>query len=83
MKKAVTLEYDEKKDISPRITAKGQAKVAEKIIEVANQNQVPIYEQENLVEDLIDLELGVNIPPKLYELVAQVIAFVEEIDENK
>lgn len=83
MKQAVALKYDEKNDSAPKITAAGKGIVAEKIIEKAKENNVPLHEDENLTENLINLDLGSEIPRELFEIVAQVLVFVENVDERK
>lgn len=82
-KKAVALKYTEDKDIAPKVIAKGQGDIAEKIIEKGKKSKVQIYEDENLIEDLLKLELYDEIPPELYEAVAEVILFVYTIDREK
>lgn len=83
MKQAVALKYDEKKDFAPKITASGKGIVAEKIIEKAKESNVPLHEDENLTKNLINLDLGSEIPRELFEIVAQVLVFVENVDERK
>jgi flagellar biosynthesis protein len=70
---AVALYYDGKR--APRVTAKGQGPVAEKILAVAREHNVPLREDKSLVALLARLELGDEIPQNLYKAVAQVIAF--------
>lgn len=60
---------------APRITAKGEGLVAEKILELAKQHNIPLHEDPNLVAVLAKLELGDEIPVALYRAVAEVIAF--------
>ena len=71
--KAVALKYDQKNDRAPRIIAKGRGNVAEKIIDVARENNVPLYEDKNLIQILEALELETEIPPELYRAVAEVL----------
>ncbi len=78
--KAVALSYHSDKDISPRVVAKGQGFVAKKILEHGEMADVPVYEDEALTEELTRLDLGENIPPELYEVVAQVLAFIANLD---
>ncbi|MCL2844207.1 MAG: EscU/YscU/HrcU family type III secretion system export apparatus switch protein [Chitinivibrionia bacterium] len=75
-KKSVALQYDEEKDVSPKVVAKGAGNVAEKIIEKAKDNEIPIYEDKALVEVLSEIELDREIPPELYKAVAEVLAWV-------
>lgn len=74
-KKAVALKYDEQKNIAPVIVATGAGHLAEKIIEVANENKVPVYEDNSLASVLSRLELGSNIPMELYEAVVDIYVF--------
>lgn len=72
-KTAAALKYDGRN--TPNLTAKGQGKVAEKIIQIARENQVHIHNDPLLVSLLSQLELGDEIPQPLYLAVAKVIAF--------
>ena len=78
--KAVALKYDRKKHRAPRVIAKGRGNIAEKIIEIAKENKVPLYEDKNLVQILEALELETEIPPELYRAVAEVLAFVYRLN---
>ncbi|HET8707122.1 MAG TPA: EscU/YscU/HrcU family type III secretion system export apparatus switch protein [Pseudomonadales bacterium] len=72
--KAVALFYDGK--TAPIVSAKGDSQVAQEIIRIARENNVPLYENEELVEVLARLELGDQIPEMLYRAIAEIIAFV-------
>ena len=71
---AVALEYDG--SAAPRVTAKGQGEVAEKIIQTARDAGVPVEENALLAQALACVELDDHIPEDLYKAVAQVIGFV-------
>jgi flagellar biosynthesis protein len=77
--KAVALKYDPS-DIAPKVAAKGAGSVAEKIIQKAKDANVPVYKDEKLVEELSRIDLGDSIPPELYEVVAQVLVFIGDLD---
>ena len=81
-KSAVALRYEPGKDSAPRITAKGQGSIAEKIIEIAKEAGVPIKEQADLVEVLSKLDLYSEIPPETYVIVAQILAWVYELNKK-
>lgn len=83
MRKAVALRYDRHKNQAPEVVASGQGLMAEKILEIATSNRIPFYEHHELVDALIALPLGSEIPPELYELVAQVLAFVVGLDKKE
>ena len=74
-KKAVALRYDVDKNIAPVIVASGMGHVAEKIIEIAGENKVPIYEDTSLTTILTQLELGSEIPEELYKAVVDSYVF--------
>lgn len=79
-KKAVALSYDDTMT-APTVVATGSGKVAERIIEEAEKNKVPVYKDEKLANILTQLELGDVIPPELYEAVARILVFVGDMDE--
>lgn len=70
---AVALQYDGER--APRVTAKGSGELAEQIIALAREHEVPLQENAPMVELLSKLELGEEIPPALYLAVAEIIAF--------
>jgi flagellar biosynthesis protein len=73
---AVALKYEHGKDSAPRVTAKGQGSVAEKIIETAKAHGVAVEPNAVLAEALSRVELDQQIPEELYRAVAEVIVFV-------
>ena len=79
-KKAVALKYNKGKDSAPKVVAKGKGYIAEKIIEAARENNVPLYEDKNLSQVLEALDLDTEIPPELYRAVAEVLAFIYKLN---
>jgi flagellar biosynthesis protein len=79
----VALTYDTQKDKAPRVVAKGKGFLADKIIEVARQYNVPLYEDQNLVQVLEALDIETEIPPELYQAVAEVLAFIYRINNKE
>lgn len=71
--RAIALKYDGEQ--APTLTAKGDDELAEAIINIAREHQVPIYENAELVRLLARLELGESIPESLYRTIAEIIAF--------
>ena len=74
-KKAVALRYDETRESSPVIVASGMGYLAEKIVETAGENGVPIYEDDSLATMLTQLELGSRIPEELYKAVVDIYLY--------
>ncbi len=81
--RAIAVKYQVGKDKAPKIVATGRASVAEKILELAEENRIPFYEDETLTELLSKLDLNTEIPGELYTLVAEVLAFVYQLDKMK
>jgi flagellar biosynthesis protein len=81
-KKATALKYDPANDSAPRVTAKGKGIMAEKIIELARKEGIPISEDPDLVEALIQLDYYEEIPPELYKSVAEILAFVYRLNRK-
>ncbi len=79
-KSAIALEYDPN-DSAPRVLASGTGKVAEKIIEKAKEAKVPVHQDAKLADTLSRLEIGEMIPPELYEVVAEILVFVDAMDK--
>ena len=79
-KKAAVLKYMPEEDNAPRLVACGKGRVAEKIIEAAEENHIPLYKDPELAGALNELNIGDEIPPELYEVVAEILVFVCGID---
>lgn len=82
IKQAVALEYDPSDD-APRVIASGRGALAEKIIEKAKESSVPLHRDDKLADTLSRLEIGEMIPPELYEVVAEILIFVDSMDKLK
>lgn len=82
-KKAVALIYDREKQDAPKVAAKGQGRVAEKIIELALAHDIPIKDDPDLVEVLSSLEINEEIPSEIYVAVAELLAFVYSMNTKK
>jgi flagellar biosynthesis protein len=79
---AAVLRYDSENDGIPKIVAQGRGQIANKIIELAKTNGIPLQEDSLLVENLIDMDLGDNIPPQLYQAVAEILLMIEEMEKS-
>ena len=75
-RRAVALRYHSSEDASPRVLAKGQGEIAERIIALAASHGVPLHEDRDLVQLLGVLDLDVEVPPGLYRALAEVLAHV-------
>jgi flagellar biosynthesis protein len=77
---AAALTYDPVGNEPPEIVAAGSGLVADRIVALAREHQIPLYEDAGLVEALGRLEIGSLIPRELYTVVAEVLAFVYAVD---
>ena len=77
-KKAAALKYERGKG-APKVVAKGEGKLAERIVELAKEAGVPVLEDRGLVEFLMEVEVGEEIPPELYRAVARILAYIYKI----
>lgn len=80
--KAVALGYDEEKDSAPRVIAKGKGLTARKIKSLAEEYGVPVHNDEMLADYLLALDLYDEIPPELYAIVAEILAFIYRMNEK-
>ena len=79
-RRAVALKYNIE-DVAPKVVGKGRGYVAEKLLEQARLNKIPVYKDPSLTKDLMGINLGENIPPELYEVVASVLVFISDLDK--
>lgn len=81
--RAVALKYDREKGTAPKVVAKGKGLIAEQIIALAEEHDVHIHQSPELLEVLIRLELGDEIPETLYKAIAEVIAFAYNLKQEE
>jgi len=79
---AISLKYSGGSNHAPKVTAKGQGWVAEKIIAMAEQQNIPIKKDKDLVALLEKVDVGREIPESLYKLVAELLAWVYQLNNE-
>ena len=79
--RAVALKYDG--NSAPRVTAKGEGKIAEKIIETALASGIPLQKNDELTALLSKVRLNDEIPKALYQAVAQILVFLYHVNGKK
>lgn len=79
-KQAIALEYDPD-EAAPKVIASGKGQLAERIIERAKESDVPVHRDDKLADTLARLEIGDMIPPELYEVVAEILVFVDGMEK--
>ncbi|MBN3555204.1 EscU/YscU/HrcU family type III secretion system export apparatus switch protein [Fictibacillus nanhaiensis] len=81
-KEAVALKYNPLESTSPVVIAKGKGETAERILKSAENHNIPIQEDPSLVHLLSKLEIEESIPEELYEVVAELFAFIYHLDKE-
>ncbi|MFG6384126.1 MAG: EscU/YscU/HrcU family type III secretion system export apparatus switch protein [Lachnospiraceae bacterium] len=81
-KTAVAIAYNPG-EAAPKIIATGKGHVAERIIEKAKEDNIPFYRDDKLAKTLSKLEIGDMIPPELYEVVAEILVFVDDMERMR
>lgn len=81
-KTAVALSYEPNEE-APKVIASGRGYLADKIIAKAKEADIPLHQDEKLANTLSKLEIGDMIPPELYEVVAEILIFVDKMDRIK
>jgi flagellar biosynthesis protein len=79
---AVSLQYHRGGDRAPKVTAKGQGWVAEKIIAMAQEQNIPIKKDKDLIALLEQIDVGQEIPESLYKVVAELLAWVYHLNSE-
>lgn len=81
-KQAIALRYKKSQDMAPKVVAKGAGFIAEQILKSAKKNAVPVYQNKTLTTLLMAVDLDREIPPELYQAVAEVLAYIYRIDQG-
>jgi len=82
VKKAVAVKYDKEQADAPLIVASGKGQLAENIIKAAEQAGLEISHDPDLVELLAKIPVGSEIPPELYQAVAEILAYVYRVNKK-
>ena len=81
-KRAVALQYDPEKNRAPVVVASGMGFLAERMVEVATESGVPVYEDNSLATMLSQLALGQEIPDALYQAIVEIYVYFLNFDPN-
>ncbi len=75
-KKAAALQYDRGRDDAPRLVAKGQGHLAERILQIAGEHHIPVHQDPVLIDILSKMDMHEEIPAECYRVVAEILAFI-------
>ena len=73
---AIAIKYDNESKKAPTIVASGKGKIAKQILELAEENKIPMVEDPSLSKLLSSLRIKSEIPPKLFKIIAEILAFI-------
>ena len=82
-KRATALRYDREKDGAPQVVATGSGLIAERIVEIAREQGLPVREDPALAEALARLQLEQEIPPELFVAVAEVLVWAYGLEKKR
>ena len=82
IKEAIALAYHPDAHSAPVVVAKGSGSMAEQIMKLAEEHNVPLLNNPELIQELTTLDVLDEIPEELYKAVAEVLAFIYKLDEN-
>lgn len=82
IKSAVSIKYKGKTNKAPKITAKGKGLLGERIVSLAKEHGIPIKEDPDLVQILSQVDIDEEIPPAMYQVVAELLAFIYRINQE-
>ncbi len=80
--KAAALKYDSQKNLSPELLAKGHGEIAQKILSLAKEHDIAVFQNKALVDSLLDLDIHDEIPPKLYKAVAELFSWLMQVEQK-
>jgi flagellar biosynthesis protein len=81
--RAAALQYERGEDLAPRVVARGQGAVAGQILDLARKHGIPVHEDPALVDVLSRLDVEQHIPPELYLVVAELLAFIYRLSDGQ
>jgi flagellar biosynthesis protein len=82
-RQAVALRYEPKQDRAPKLVAKGRGYLAERILDLARQYNIPVRQDKNLLQILSRLDLNQEIPAEVYQAVAEILAFIYRLSNRQ
>ena len=82
-RQAVALRYQPHEDHAPKVSAKGRGLIADRILALAREHNIPIREDKNLLQVLSRLDLEQEVPTHVYQAVAEILAFVYRVSKKR
>ena len=80
--KAVALKYQQHQDLAPKVIAKGSGEIAQKILQKAKEFDVAIFQNKELAESLMNVDVDDTIPESLYKAVVEVFVWLYKTEQK-
>lgn len=81
-KRAVAIHYDSATDSLPEVISRRKGQMAEELIQMAKKRNIPLEEDTSLLGNLLDMDLGENIPPQLYSVIAEIFMLLQDLERD-
>jgi flagellar biosynthesis protein len=83
IQRAVALRYNDEHDATPKVIAKGSGSMAERIIRIAHERNVPVRQDPDMLQMLAGIDVMQPIPPRLFQAVAEILLYIYQMNETK
>ncbi len=83
IQRAVALRYNDEQDATPKVVAKGAGSMAEKIIRIAKERNVPVRQDPDMIQLLSGIDAMQPVPSRLYQAVAEILLYIYQMNEEK
>lgn len=83
IQRAVALRYNDEQDATPKVIAKGAGSMAERIIRIAKERDVPVRHDPDMIHMLSGIDTMQPVPPRLYQAVAEILLYIYQMNEAK
>ncbi|MBS4535435.1 EscU/YscU/HrcU family type III secretion system export apparatus switch protein [Clostridium sp. D2Q-14] len=81
-KRAIAVHYENSTDSLPKIISNRKGNMAQELIEMAEERNIPLEEDTSLLSNLLDMDLGENIPPQLYSVIAEIFLLLQNLEKD-
>ncbi|WP_413380226.1 EscU/YscU/HrcU family type III secretion system export apparatus switch protein [Alkalihalobacillus sp. 1P02AB] len=81
-KSVAVIRYDEQNQDAPRVVAQGRGQIANQILDMAKEHNIEMQEDSHLLANLLEVDLGEQIPPQLYSVMAEILLMIERMERE-
>lgn len=81
-KRAISIHYENSTDSLPKVISSRKGNMAKELIEMARKRNIPLEEDTSLLGNLLDMDLGENIPPQLYSVISEIFLLLQDLEKD-